>query len=407
MWNFKLGYKSGGSRNYLCVETEEEISGYQLKMLEANEIPGLLRVHGTKLNGEYCLNYDITGMQLLKDALESRSIRGEKAKRLLLDLLSALLSTEDYFLSYTHCLTELEYLYLDERQNPAVAYLPFEGEGVTSEDTVKQLYQELLAEYFGEENEPFFMELLRYVNKKDFSVAGLKKLLQATLAEKESVATRQEAEETVPVWKPEEKQPEEKEKPVKEKQGLFEKLLGGKKEKKDGTEASQQKEESIPVPPIPVPKIPMPKIQVQKVAVPKMPASKRQDKADAAPENRPEEGQWHGTVMLSEDAVGQGKTVMLGMGSEACLYNNNRRIDITYVPFTIGKKNTDYVLDRDVISRKHATLSKQQGRYCIRDENSSNHTYVNDEQLPPFTERLLQSGDRIRLADEELVFSIL
>ena len=125
MRNFKLGYKSGGSRNYLCVETEEEISGYQLKMLEANEIPGLLRVHGTKLNGEYCLNYDITGMQLLKDALESRSIRGEKAKRLLLDLLSVLLSTEDYFLSYTHCLTELEYLYLDERQNPAVAYLPF------------------------------------------------------------------------------------------------------------------------------------------------------------------------------------------------------------------------------------------------------------------------------------------
>ena len=54
MRNFKLGYKSGGSRNYLCVETEEEISSYQLKMLEANEIPGLLRVHGTKLNGEYC-----------------------------------------------------------------------------------------------------------------------------------------------------------------------------------------------------------------------------------------------------------------------------------------------------------------------------------------------------------------
>ena len=90
MRNFKLGYKSGGSRNYLCVETEEEISSYQLKMLEANEIPGLLRVHGTKLNGEYCFNYDITGIQLLKDALESRSIRGEKAKRLLLDLLSAL-----------------------------------------------------------------------------------------------------------------------------------------------------------------------------------------------------------------------------------------------------------------------------------------------------------------------------
>ena len=251
------------------------------------------------------------------------------------------------------------------------------------------------------------MELLRYVNKKDFSVAGLKKLLQATLAEKESVATRQEAEETVPVWKPEEKQPEEKEKPVKEKQGLFEKLLGGKKEKKDGTEASPQKEESIPVPPIPVPKIPMPKIQVQKVAVPKMPASKRQDKADAAPENRPEEGQWHGTVMLSEDAVGQGKPVMLGMGSEACLYNNNRRIDITYVPFTIGKKNTDYVLDRDVITRNQATLSQQQGRSCIRAEHSSSHRDVNDEQLPPFTERLLQSGDRIRLADEELVFSIL
>lgn len=420
MEKFELTYEGSGSRNYLCMRTKEDISSYQLKMLEANEIPGLLKVHGTRLNGIHYLSYDITGMSLLKNALESRSIRGDEAKRLLSELLAALLSTEEYFLTYTNCLIRLDYLYLDEEQKPVMAYFPFAREGIASEEQVRQLYQELLAEYFGEENDLFFMELLRYVNKRDFSLAGLKKLLQTAETGKETGRMQFQKTERVPandMEQPVPKQPAARELFFKQESGKQdakkEEMLQGQKSAKAKKELlldfaipgmEQTTEGSVPKK-----KQAEPEKEKKSGLFGKLLSGKREEKEKEKGANlktsTSEEtaGQWRGTVMLSED-VEQKKTVMLGMDSGAYLYHNNQRIDPAQFPFSIGKQNADYVINKAVISRMHATLLKKQEQYYIRDENSSNHTYLNGKQLPPFTEYPLNSGDRIRLADEELVF---
>jgi hypothetical protein len=53
----------------------------------------------------------------------------------------------------------------------------------------------------------------------------------------------------------------------------------------------------------------------------------------------------------------------------------------------------------DNVSRKHATVVvDDSGRATIRDEGSTNGTYVNNERVPPYTGVPLMDGDQIRLA---------
>ena len=53
----------------------------------------------------------------------------------------------------------------------------------------------------------------------------------------------------------------------------------------------------------------------------------------------------------------------------------------------------------DNVSRKHATVVVDDGgRATIRDEGTTNGTFVNNERVMPYTEVRLVDGDQIRLA---------
>jgi len=49
------------------------------------------------------------------------------------------------------------------------------------------------------------------------------------------------------------------------------------------------------------------------------------------------------------------------------------------------------------VSRKHAALRRKDGMYLLEDLGSSNGTSLNEERLAPYIQKLVQSGDRIRL----------
>jgi hypothetical protein len=56
------------------------------------------------------------------------------------------------------------------------------------------------------------------------------------------------------------------------------------------------------------------------------------------------------------------------------------------------------------VSSRHAEIRFESGRYLLRDLNSTNGTFVNDERI---SERALHDGDRVRLALTQLVFKSL
>jgi serine phosphatase RsbU (regulator of sigma subunit) len=82
-----------------------------------------------------------------------------------------------------------------------------------------------------------------------------------------------------------------------------------------------------------------------------------------------------------------------------------RVVTVAKAPFEIGRRETnDLRLAGSEVSRDHAEIVSDQGRFLLRDRNSRYGTYVNGDQV---TERVLAHGDRIRLGRSggaEMVF---
>ena len=82
-------------------------------------------------------------------------------------------------------------------------------------------------------------------------------------------------------------------------------------------------------------------------------------------------------------------------------------INITKPEFIIGKSKTkaDYAIENNsAISREHCIVIQRDGVNYIKDNNSTNHTYVSGVELQPGKEVLLKHKTEVRLGDEEFTF---
>jgi pSer/pThr/pTyr-binding forkhead associated (FHA) protein len=89
--------------------------------------------------------------------------------------------------------------------------------------------------------------------------------------------------------------------------------------------------------------------------------------------------------------------------------STNETILINKPVFRLGKEQSyvDYFVANNVmVSRSHADVITRSGRYFVKDLNSTNHTYINEREVPPQCEMELQDGDLLRLGNEEFVFHI-
>lgn len=115
------------------------------------------------------------------------------------------------------------------------------------------------------------------------------------------------------------------------------------------------------------------------------------------------------TSVLSQ---GSGETSVLGSSAPqvSAFLNrvkNSENIQINKQLFKIGKERVkvDYCIpDNSSISRVHAQIIFKNNGYYIVDMKSTNYTYVNGNKVVPEQEMKLNSGDKIRLADEEFEF---
>ena len=73
---------------------------------------------------------------------------------------------------------------------------------------------------------------------------------------------------------------------------------------------------------------------------------------------------------------------------------------------TIGRSSeNDIVLDDDTVSRQHAIIREEQGRFSLSDRGSLDGTYLNGEKLRGAV--TLQDGDEIGLGNSLLRFKVL
>lgn len=84
------------------------------------------------------------------------------------------------------------------------------------------------------------------------------------------------------------------------------------------------------------------------------------------------------------------------------------RILIAHTPLVVGclSEAVDYVIMGKGISRIHASIEQEAGKYYIRDLNSTNGTYWNGELLMPQVPKELGECDRIILGDQQFRFCL-
>ena len=83
------------------------------------------------------------------------------------------------------------------------------------------------------------------------------------------------------------------------------------------------------------------------------------------------------------------------------------RIRIDKPIFCIGKsaQGVDYqVTDNNSVSRRHAYIINVNGVYYLRDNKSTNHTYLGGKIINSGTDMMLIDGSRFKLANEEFTF---
>lgn len=129
---------------------------------------------------------------------------------------------------------------------------------------------------------------------------------------------------------------------------------------------------------------------------------KKEEKAETAylyePEEEPAESA-HPTVFLGETGYAEGRLIYQGAGAED-------NFVIEGDSFLVGGRNdrADGRLHASGVSRNHARITREEQVYYVEDLNSRNGTYVNGQLLPYKQKCQVKPGDRLRFAREEYVF---
>lgn len=110
-----------------------------------------------------------------------------------------------------------------------------------------------------------------------------------------------------------------------------------------------------------------------------------------------------GTMLV--DAPGQAQDPK---GSPYLILVENRiRMDIRGTSFILGKdpsRANGIIYNHNAVSRQHCVILYEDGGYYIQDLSSKNGTYVNGQYVSVGSRVSLHDGDRIRLAECDLIF---
>jgi diguanylate cyclase (GGDEF)-like protein len=111
------------------------------------------------------------------------------------------------------------------------------------------------------------------------------------------------------------------------------------------------------------------------------------------------------TTVLSGDQVTLNKELQKAKEQDACLIiirgtPQGHRFFITQTEMTIGRDPTaDISVNDQSISRKHAKVTKQNGKLLLTDLGSSNGSFVNDKKLQPNETVTLSKEDMVKLGN--------
>lgn len=111
------------------------------------------------------------------------------------------------------------------------------------------------------------------------------------------------------------------------------------------------------------------------------------------------------TTIINESPVGRHLEQISESTPSEYLMFNKKKIELV-AKITIGREyDNDVVIDNKLASRHHAVIQKIRDAYFIKDEKSTNGTFVNGKRIPEDKYFRLNKGDKITIGTMNLVIS--
>lgn len=102
-------------RKITIEESVPYTEDYQNKMLEENQVEGLLEMHGRGMDDKSCYDYDVSGKVSMKALYEKHTMSGEEIKILLKSILRVVKEVERYLLNVNCILMDPEYIFTQKK----------------------------------------------------------------------------------------------------------------------------------------------------------------------------------------------------------------------------------------------------------------------------------------------------
>lgn len=438
-------FENQGAYNYLVYEIgkDETVDTMTLGMITNNKIAGLSQALYTQMDNKKFVKYNISSKVSVSQFFEG-TVNKKRLLGVFSSIATAMLSAEDYMIDSNSLVLDLNYIYADVTTCDAVLIcLPVMDTGKQPNDLSTFFKNIVFSTQFDQaENCEYVARIINYLNSTpSFSIVDFKNFLDeltnnaanravnAMPAQQSAkvvpAISQQVAKQTIPPQQvappkaPVPKQPLSAPPVIqKEKKNKFS-LFGNKKKEK--------KKKPTPAPTIAVPGMPTPPSPAGKpiAVVPQLAAPKKQQPAPAPmvsprlvqqpvtqpPYMQPQADFGETTVLGGGASAGETTVLRTAQPSEVTPYlircKNNEKIALNKPVFRVGKEKSyvDYFIgDNTAISRSHANIITREGEYFIVDTNSTNHTYINGAIIQSNIEFKLESGARIRLANENFEF---
>lgn len=429
----KIKYEENSKINNLVIsfDSKEKIFEYQIDMIANNAIEKLLPFQAIRKDSQISFNYNVTSKVSLSKFLRNNTLKRKEFIDILLSVADIICSCGSYLLSDRCLLLDEDYIYIDkETKNISMVYVPANiNEDVTGE--IKEFVMRLvmIAVRIDDEcRDNFIQRILEKIKEDTFDIEGFKNLLlelsgrkKVTIKPENTYVTKEKlsiCEDNTDFSEPKQE--------LKNLQGIIAAVcmqiiifgiiailyLCGAFNYfgsdwmtpvivlliilgidyiivKRIINLNKNKENSFKIP------IKRELIKIERPSVEK--DEKVNDNHKSATENKKIKDEKNDETVLLVNTVE--KIPYL----KSTANNDSEDITIKGNKFIIGRleEQVDYYIKNNSVGKIHAEISKIGNKYFIKDLNSKNGTYLNNEKLEAEKEVIINNNDKIVFANCE------